>query len=1196
MSKNYLFFLFFVVTFSVFGQNSNNLILYQDGRQTEDVVYFCEGESFDLKVIANASATGNYNLTPNNAMSFTNATTPVPFENIVGNNLFSKVVNIGFDFDFFGVKYSKVVVGSNGRLLFSNSLEFENLKNRNVFIDRTFSGNFSGGTNSKIPSVNYNKVYQGDLTKNFDMAQIFAGYTDLNYPGSVDYQSIKYGYGTYLGKKTFEVSFNRIRELGVYDDSRILTSHIIILEDNSYYIKVSNKANQYNAIYGAQNATGTRAVWPVNNDVTSIYNNGKWGVGSNPVSYSFTPSQNLVPVISWTNNGTSVSSTTNYVFTPSQNEELIKVNILFKDDDGNQVGNVEEGKVTFKKIMPIVLNNPTYDTSTCAGLGKLNIQNPDPNLIYYWYNTNNPATPIATGETSINVNNGTYYVVAKTSSGKDCGKSNEQTITVSSAVPGFTYSGKTIRACGSANTLTYDLTTLYPLSPNYDVEFVDGATVYNATTGYSIVLSSGVSKNLKINVVGKGTSSGCTINGATFTLEYQTFPPNGLSLTSKKLCFGTSTYTVSQFKLDFPQYNLYDVKFSKDGINFNVDEINLQQNVSVKFKLSLADYTCSTIGDLKVDFYDDVIANTPTTQLPPQCASATEYFDLNVLVPEINPSSDVDVTFHRTLAEAQSGNNPVDKHFRSGIGVVDLYIRVKNRITGCVSSQHPMIQLRVYLKPQILVQNPIIQYQCEGNSIYNLEQKVADLVSADADVNIVVEYFSENNVLLTGTQITQYDANVYGRKPYIKLTYNPTCGTIISFDLRNNPKPIAQKTKWEICGQTTFPASQVISEIINQSSNYTFTLGDGSALPTQFSVSTLPAIYTILIKDKTTGCISDPITIRFESGLATPLIASSVSVNACDAVGDLFDGITTFSLEFHKSKFISDSNADVQYFLDAALTRPVSGSLTISSSQKVYLKITLPGFCPSIAELTLNANTPIKSSTLLNKYLICYGSSVVVDAGPENTQFQWSGGTQGSSSRYRLFNQAGNYTVTLTNANGCSYTHNFVISDEQQPVISQINQDNEKIEVIASGGVTPYQYSFDGGLTWGSSNILNNPILSGYTIQVRSTLSNGSYCLGAPKSIYSVTMSNVITTNGDGRNDIWEVKNLDKMEQIDLQIVDRYGKSVFQSNNANKTSWDGTINGRSLSTGTYWYAVKWFDPSTLKQEVRQGWILLQNRD
>ena len=76
------------------------MILYQDGRQTEDVVYFCEGESFDLKVIANASATGNYNLTPNNAMSFTNATTPVPFENIVGNNLFSKVVNIGFDFDY----------------------------------------------------------------------------------------------------------------------------------------------------------------------------------------------------------------------------------------------------------------------------------------------------------------------------------------------------------------------------------------------------------------------------------------------------------------------------------------------------------------------------------------------------------------------------------------------------------------------------------------------------------------------------------------------------------------------------------------------------------------------------------------------------------------------------------------------------------------------------------------------------------------------------------------------------------------------------------------------------------------------------------------------------------------------------------------------------------------------------------------
>ena len=1194
MSKNYLFFLFFIVTFSVFGQNSQNVILYQDNRSVEDVVYYCDGQTFDLKVVANATLTGNYNMVPSPGFSVNNGINFVPFSDKNGNDRFSKPLNIGFDFDFFGVKYNQVVVGSNGRLVFSNDPELQELHNHTKYIDRVHSGNNGASTQIKLPSSEYNKIYQSDPTKSLNMAQIFAGYTELGYYNTNDYNNITYANTTYQGKAALLISFTDIREIfGNY--TNLLSNQILLVSDHTYFIKVTKKVNAQNSIYGAQNATGTRAVWPVNNDANSGYNNGKWSVGSNPVSYSFTPSQNLTPEISWKNDGAIVSTSTNYSFTPSQNEE-VSVSILFKDEEGNQVGGIDEGKVNFKRISPIVLNNPTYDTTTCAGLGTISIQSHDSNLVYNWYNVNNPNTPIATNVTSIEVNNGTYYVVAKSTKGQECGRSANQNITVSSAVPGFTHHGKTIRLCGTANNLIFDLTTLYPLSPNYDVEFVDGNTVYNNVNGYSIVLNSGVSTTLKLNVKGKGASAGCEIKDASFTLEYQALPSDNTILTSQPLCFGSTAYSVEQFKVDFPQYQNYTIKFSVDGVNFNLDSINPQIHSSIKYQLSLPNFECKSTGNLNISIRTDVVANAPTTQLPPQCASATEYFDLARLIPEINPSPNVEVTFHTSLSDAQSGRNPQDLKFRSGIGVTELYIRVKDNATGCVSSQHPMIQLRVYLRPQILVQTPIIQYQCEGVWEYNLEQKIQDLVSAEVGVSIVMEYFSENNILLTGNQITQYDSQLYGTKPYIRLTYNPTCSTEIRFDLRTNPKPNAIKTKWEVCGQTSFPSSQVINEMVSQPSDYTFTLGNGTAIPTHFDVSTLPVSYYILIKNKITGCLSDPIIITFDSGLKTPLLENSVSVDTCDAVGDLFDGITTFNLDFHKSKFITDSNADVQYYLDAALTKPIVGNLTISRSQKVYLKITLPGFCPSIAELTLNANTPTKSSTLLDKYLICYGGSVVIDAGSENGQYQWSGGVQGSSSRYRIFTQAGNYTVTLTNDNGCSYTHSFVISDEQQPMITQIIQDNDKIEVFTSGGIAPYQYSFDGGITWGNSPILLNPTSSEYTIQVRSTLSNGGYCLGAPKSIYSVTMTNVITPNGDGKNDYWIVKNLDKMEEINIQIVDRYGKNVFQSSTNNEISWDGKINGRPVSTGTYWYVVKWFDPSTLKHEVRQGWLLLKNRD
>ena len=68
------------------------------------------------------------------------------------------------------------------------------------------------------------------------------------------------------------------------------------------------------------------------------------------------------------------------------------------------------------------------------------------------------------------------------------------------------------------------------------------------------------------------------------------------------------------------------------------------------------------------------------------------------------------------------------------------------------------------------------------------------------------------------------------------------------------------------------------------------------------------------------------------------------------------------------------------------------------------------------------------------------------------------------------------------------------------------------------------------------------------------------------------------------------------MESFTIQIVDRYGNKVFESQNKNNVVWDGKSNGRALPTGTYWYTVVWFDQLTQKSEQRQGWVLLKNRN
>ena len=97
-------------------------------------------------------------------------------------------------------------------------------------------------------------------------------------------------------------------------------------------------------------------------------------------------------------------------------------------------------------------------------------------------------------------------------------------------------------------------------------------------------------------------------------------------------------------------------------------------------------------------------------------------------------------------------------------------------------------------------------------------------------------------------------------------------------------------------------------------------------------------------------------------------------------------------------------------------------------------------------------------------------------------------------------------------------------------------------------------------------------------------------------TIYFIKINNAFTPNSDGINDYWTIENLDKMDNISLMITDRYGNKVFESQNKNSLVWDGSHHGRSLPTSTYWYSVTWFDPVTQKNEQRQGWILLKNRN
>ncbi len=1196
MLKKYIFLFLLFISLLGFSQTSTNThIVDNSGTKVLDNLSYCPGELFDWKVDARASSTGSYDLVTGSSIAISAGTTPVPFPDRVGNNKFSSPLNIGFPFEFYGKTYTRVVVGSNGRLVFSNSPELDLLS---TYTDLLHSGNGNpaASVNVKIPSPEYNRISNSDPAKKLEMAQIFAGYTDLHYTNTAAYTKVTFLRTTYSGKQALVFSFTDVVEVNNSTYSTVLTNQIVLFSDHTFLVRVTKKSNVQNALFGIQNESGTKAIWPVANEPTSVYNNGKWSVTSTPLDYLFKPNEALTPTITWTNNGATVSNTNTYSFNPTQDLENVQVKIKFLNDAGVQVGPEESSSVTLRKIKPVVVKDPLY-TSGCGNPAKLEIDTPVSGLAYHWFNVLNPTTEIGSG-TTINVGTGSYIAKAKSSAGVFCGESIAKEVNIASVLPVFAPPVDGYIFCDnlgvSSQVFNLNNVVKYPLDPTkYTITFLENGTPISS----SVNINSGTSRSFKMRVETlTSVAPSCSFD-ADFIVKYQSFPTNGVITSTNKLCFDSNSYSISKFKTDFPQYASFDIRFSSDATNFDVNPKNPHNTIFVELKKSV--YTCSSVLELKVLFEPEVLANFPSNP-DPQCASSTQYFDLEALKPQINPDPNVEITFHQTNSDAETGANPQNLKYRSGIGTKTLYIRVRNRISNCLATNIPTVDLIVYSKPSIKTSNPISKTNCEGNSLFNLRYSVSELTDADSSIPVQLFYFAQSGTLLTDAEIDNYNASVHGLNPYIEIKYNSTCSSKVDFQLKYNPKPVPLKTSFSVCGESVYSSSRLISELTSNSSNYTTTLEDGSALPINFDVSSLPRTYRLLIKDNASGCVSDPVNITFVQGAATPMLTANPILYAlCDALGSTTDGITLFDLNSTKAQFTSDPTATLQFYTDASRTNEVQATFTNTNpfSQTIYVKLTGTNLCPSFGVITLRVNSASKSTTLKDKYMICFGSQVSVDAGTENTKFDWSGGLAGSNPAVRIFDKPGNYTVVLTNATGCSYTHSFVISDEQQPRVT-VNQDANKIEIFASGGVAPYRYSFDGGLSFQNSNILLNPTQKQYVIQVQSTIdaNQGVYCAGELVYLYSIVVPNVLTPNGDGSNDTWTIANLDKMDQFEIVIADRFGKNVFTSADKNKLVWDGKHNGKPLATGTYWYVVRWYDPSSQKNEIRQGWILLKNRN
>ena len=210
---------------------------------------------------------------------------------------------------------------------------------------------------------------------------------------------------------------------------------------------------------------------------------------------------------------------------------------------------------------------------------------------------------------------------------------------------------------------------------------------------------------------------------------------------------------------------------------------------------------------------------------------------------------------------------------------------------------------------------------------------------------------------------------------------------------------------------------------------------------------------------------------------------------------------------------------------------------------------------------------------------------VSVVGGTNPYSYQWSGESvvKQTTSPSLTGLKTGTYSVTVTDANGCTTLLENIFVDEpplleadletllNDPVCPQAS--NGIAFIDAKGGRPDYQFF------WSNNSTIDN--------QEASNLSKGEYTVRIvdandcedfltiikDEKDPKVFIPNSFSPNGDGLNDEFKpVANCDVT--YSMQIFNKWGTIVFSTTNINE-GWDGNFDGEPVQNGKYSYVVFW---------------------
>ena len=553
-----------------------------------------------------------------------------------------------------------------------------------------------------------------------------------------------------------------------------------------------------------------------------------------------------------------------------------------------------------------------------------------------------------------------------------------------------------------------------------------------------------------------------------------------------------------------------------------------------------------------------------------------------------------------------------------------LFIRVE-RENDCFGINSMLLQ--VLPVPELNdVQDEILCTNTPGEAVVNLLTYNEIILGSQDESDIIITYHSSqedadngiNGLISPYTIINQQ--TIFVREEIQNNDPNSTgCFiTNINFTLTVEPIPdFFQPVNPELCdddydGIQTFDLSlldeQVTGGQTNLNISYHISIEDAieniNSLPIIFT-NTIPNIQTIFIRieNNITGCYETGNTDLIVN--PKPFINTLQPYEVCDDNVDLDGDSTNNSVEFdlitQNTAVLSGQDPllfNVTYYLteDDALSSINALDTTYTNEinpQTIYVRLdNLINGCFEVASLLLKVN-PLPVVFINSEYLLCVntnGTEIIppleIDTGLENSEYSfiWSnlnGEIVGTESSF-FPSQGGDYFLEVFDSTldtQCAAPiETFTVFESSPPIVTAevITPAFASIHIIETNatGSGIYEFSLDQG-PWQNSGFFYDVSPGEHTITARDI--NG--CGESKETLYVIDYPRFFTPNGDGYNDLWNIKGISNQQEAKIYIFDRYGKLLKEIRPSGR-GWDGTYNGNLMPTNDYWFTLYYIDPTT----------------